>query len=57
MELISSTVVVFRTIHVISVSEPSITGTRIPAPPIFPIRFGNTSVIAFAAPVVVGIIE
>ena len=46
-----------RTLHVISVSEPSGTGTRNPQPPIFSFKCGNTRVNALAAPVVVGMME
>ena len=47
---ISSMLAFFFTMQVISVSDPSATGTRIPAPPIFPLSSGNISVSAFAAP-------
>ena len=39
-----------------SVMDPQLTGTRIAMPSNFPFRSGMTSVTAFAAPVVVGII-
>ena len=56
-KLISSIETFRFTLKVISVKEPSGTGTRIPQPPIFPSNSGKILVIAFAAPVVVGIIS
>jgi hypothetical protein len=44
-------------LKVISVNEPSGTGTRIPHPPILPSNSGNIFVNALAAPVVVGTID
>jgi len=41
----------------ISIKDPLGTGTLIPHPPIFPSKSGKILVIAFAAPVVVGIID
>jgi hypothetical protein len=55
--LISSIVTARFTLNVISVSEPSATGTRIPQPPIFPSNVEKIFVNAFAAPVVVGTID
>ena len=53
-----SAMVTFRfTLNVISVREPSATGTRMPHPPIFPSRLGKILVNAFAAPVVVGTMD
>ena len=45
------------TFKVISVNEPSGTGTRIPQPPILPSKCGKILVKALAAPVVVGTID
>jgi hypothetical protein len=45
------------TLNVISVNDPSGTGTRIPHPPILPSNVGKNFVIALAAPVVVGTID
>ncbi len=47
----------FFTFKVISVNEPSGTGTLIPQPPIFPSNSGKILVKALAAPVVVGTID
>ena len=52
--LISLTDVFSLVIHVISVNEPSGTGTLIPHPPILSASSGKILVIALAAPVVVG---
>ena len=56
-KLISSIVTFLFTLKVISVNDPSGTGTRIPQPPILPSSAGKILVIAFAAPVVVGIMD
>ena len=45
------------TLKVMSVKEPFGTGTRIPQPPITSVNSGKTFVKAFAAPVVVGIMD
>ncbi|MNR08384.1 hypothetical protein D3C85_1245360 [compost metagenome] len=55
--LISSIVTARFTLNVMSVKEPSGTGTRIPQPPIFWCKPGKIFVSAFAAPVVVGTID
>ncbi len=44
-------------ITLMSINEPLGTGTLTPQPPIFPSKSGNILVMAFAAPVVVGIID
>ena len=54
--LISLGLGIFDNTQVISVKDPSATGTLIPQPPILPIRLGKILFIAFAAPVDVGII-
>ena len=53
--LISLGLGIFDNTQVISVKDPSATGTLIPQPPILPIRLGKILFIAFAAPVDVGI--
>ena len=45
------------TLNVISVNDPSGTGTRIPHPHILPTNVGKILVNAFAAPVVVGTMD
>ena len=55
--LMASTEVSSLTLNVMSVSEPLITGTRMPQPPIFSANSGKILVSAFAAPVVVGMID
>ena len=54
---ISSIVTALFTLKVMSVREPSGTGTLIPQPPILPSNSGKIFVKAFAAPVVVGTID
>ena len=56
-ELISSMVTSFFRTQVKSVREPSGMGTLTAKPSIFPFNSGITSDTAFAAPVVVGMIE
>jgi hypothetical protein len=55
--LILSTLVEVASSATISVTEPSGTGTRMAMPSIFPANSGMTSAVAFAAPVVVGIMD
>ena len=55
--LIASTVTGFSTTTARSVSDTSGVGTRIAMPSIFPFSSGITSEVAFAAPVVVGMID
>src|SRR5690606_32742652 len=55
--LICAILVAVLTLNVMSVNEPSGTGTRIPQPPILVDSSGNILVSAFAAPVVVGTID
>ena len=55
--LIASTVTGFSTTTARSVSDTSGVGTRIAMPSILPLSSGMTSEVAFAAPVVVGMIE
>ena len=50
----SSTVTSRETVTTRSVTEPSGTGTRIAMPSSLPFRCGSTRPVAFAAPVVVG---
>ena len=55
--LISSIVTARFTLKVMSVNEPSGTGTRMPQPPILPSNSGKIYVNALAAPVVVGTMD